>query len=171
MKNYLIYVTTAIVLSLLLIFILVLPNYNDLQKLNKEVFEKETTLQSQKEYFEELQNVADRLEGTEEEFEKIESSIPVGNNLANLMNYFQKAASRAGLVIANVSPAQVSSTKSKSIKTGQVNLVLSGDYEAFKSFLGIVEKSSRLIEIENIHFQSPREEKFQFNLSTRFRYK
>ena len=172
MKNYLIYVITTLSLSILLIFVLVLPAYNDLNDLNNQVFEKEISLQSQQEYFKELENVADRIEGQEEALEKIRSAIPVGSDLANLMNYFQRSASKAGVSMENVSPALIASTIGKKIHASKVNLVIAGGYPAFKEFLAIIEKSSRLIEVEDISFQSPTQESdsFNFNLSTKVYY-
>ncbi len=174
MKNYLIYVISAIVLSLLLIFVLVVPAYQRLNKTNEKVFAKQATLQSQKDYFEELQNIADKLEGKEETFAKMETALPKGHNIANLMNFFQKSASKSGILIQNISPSFVSSTKSKKIHASQVNLKINGDYKSFKKFLSIVENSSRLIEIENINFQNEKEEgeeTFSFNISTKVYYR
>jgi len=172
MKNYLIYIVATFCLSLLLIFVLVLPAYNDLNDLNNQIFEKETSLQSQQEYFWELEDIAKRVEGQEESFEKIRSAIPNGSNLANLMNYFQRSASKAGVSMENVSPALIVSTQEKKVHASRVNLVIIGEYPAFKNFLSIIEKSSRLIEIESIGFQSPNEQgdPFSFNISTKVYY-
>ena len=172
MKNYLIYVITAFGLSVLLVFVLVLPVYNGLSDLNAQIFEKETSLQSQQEYFDELIDISEEIEGQGEALEKISSAIPEGGDLANLMNYFQRSASKAGVSMENVSPALIASTQQKKIHANRVNLIISGEYYAFKSFLAIVEKSSRLIEIEDISFQSPTEEgdPFSFNISTRVYY-
>ncbi len=172
MKNYLIYVITAFCLSLLLIFVLVLPVYNNLSDLNSQIFEKEISLQSQQEYFWELEDIADRIDGQEEALEKVRSAIPDGRDLANLMNYFQRSASKAGVSMENISPALVSSVQGQKVRASRINLVISGEYLALKSFLAIVEKSSRLIEIEDISFQSPNEQgdPFRFNISTKVYY-
>ncbi len=172
MKNYLIFTIVGVLLSLLLVFVLVIPSYKDFQALDQKVAEKQRVLESQREYFEQLQNINDRLEGTEESFEKIDSAIPEGRDLANLMNYFQKSASRSGVIISSVSPALVGSTASKKVHASQINLVLAGQYPDFKQFLSIIEKSARLIEIENISFSSPEEgNPFKFNISTKVRYR
>ena len=172
MKNYLIYVITAFCLSLLLIFVLVLPVYNNLSDLNDQIFEKEVSLQSQQEYFWELEDVADRIEGQEESLEKIRSALPDGRDLPNLMNYFQRSASKAGISMESISPALVATVKGQKVRASRVNIIISGEYLALKDFLAIVEKSSRLIEIEDVGFQSPSElgDPFRFNISTRVHY-
>ena len=173
MKNYLIYIIAITLLSLLLIFVLVLPAYQDLNALNQKIIEKEVSLQSQTDYFEELQNIEDRLEGTEDAFKKINSAIPQGNDLANLMHYFQISAGRSRVSIKNMSPSLALSDQARKIQSSRVNLVLSAYYPDFKSFLSIIERSSRLIEVEEINFQEPREEgeMFDFNISTRVHYR
>ncbi len=173
MKNYLIYVIAAICLSVLLVFVLVVPTYQNLNILDAEALEKETTLEFQTSYFEELQNIEDRLENTETLFDKIKSAIPEGNDLPNLMNYFQNSASRSGMMIRSMSPSLVSSDQERRIKSSRVNMTLTGSYEDFKRFIDIIEKSSRLIEVEKISFQSPVEddEPFQFNISTKVYYR
>ena len=172
MKNYLIYVITTLCLSLLLIFVLVLPAYNKLNDLNNQVFEKQISLQSQQEYFKELEDIADKIEDQEESLEKIRSAIPRGSDLANLMNYFQRSASKAGVSMKSVSPALIASTIGKKIRASKINLIIAGEYPAFKEFLTMIEKSARLIEVEDISFQSPTEEgdPFNFNLSTKVYY-
>lgn len=172
MKNYLIYVITAFGLSILLVFVLVLPVYGRLSDLNNQIFEKETSLQSQQEYFDELIDIAEKAEDHEDAFEKIRSAIPEGGDLANLMNYFQRSASKAGVSMESISPALIASTKQKKVRASRVNIVIGGEYLAFKVFLGIIEKSSRLIKVEDISFQSPAEEGdlFSFNISTRVYY-
>jgi len=171
MKNYLIYIVTTFFISVLLVFVLVLPAYKKLQTLNAKVFEKEVSLQFQQEYFDKLRNIADKVEGKEKSFEKIKSAIPQGNDLASLMNYFQRSASKAGVSIESISPAIVASSQSKKIHASKINLIVSGQYSNFKEFLAIVEKSARLIEIENIDFQSPESgDPFTFNLSTKIHY-
>ena len=109
MKNYLIYVISSFFLSFVLVFVLVLPAYNNLNDLNSQVFEKEISLQSQQEYFWELEDIAKRIEGQEDSLIKIRSAIPDGSDLANLMNYFQRSASKAGVSMESISPALIAS--------------------------------------------------------------
>jgi Tfp pilus assembly protein PilO len=88
--------------------------------------------------------------------------------LPELLNFFQKTASQSGLILEEVSPIEASSGEEKDIKTTRVNITLKGYYFDFKNFLLIVEKSARLIEIENIYFSSDElEELFTFELSAR----
>ena len=87
MKNYLVYIITAFCLSLLLVFVLVLPAFNNLSDLNEQVFEKEISLQSQQEYFWELEDVADRIKGQEESLEKI-NDADFKSNTSDFRNSF-----------------------------------------------------------------------------------
>ena len=167
MRNYSLYILIAASLSLLLIFTLVFPRYRDLDYLKKEILGKEAELHSQEEHLQHLLEVSKEIQGREDSISKIDSAIPKEASLPELLNFFQKTASQSGLILEEVSPIAVSSGEEGAIKTTRVNIVLKGYYFDFKNFLLIVEKSARLIEIENIFFSSDKlEELFTFELST-----
>jgi len=168
MRNYSLYILIAASLSLLLIFTLVFPRYRDLDYLKKEILGKEAELHSQEEHLQHLLEVSKEIQEREESISKIDSAIPKEASLPGLLSFFQKTASQSGLILEEVSPIEVSSGEEEVIKITRVNIVLKGYYFDFKSFLSIVEKSARLIEVEGIHFSSDKsEELFTFELSTR----
>ena len=168
MRNYSLYILIAASLSLLLIFTLVFPRYRDLDYLKKEILGKEAELHSQEEHLQHLLEVSKEIQEREESISKIDSAIPKEAFLPELLNFFQKTASQSGLILEEVSPTVVSSGEEEAIKITRVDLDLKGYYFDFKNFLLIVEKSARLIEIENIFFSSDKsEELFTFELSTR----
>jgi Tfp pilus assembly protein PilO len=168
MRNYSLYILVAAALSLLLIFTLVFPRYRALDYLKKEILGKEAELHSQEEHLQHLLEVSKGIQEREESISKIDSAIPKEASLPELLNFFQKTASQSGLILEEVSPIEASSGEEKDIKTTRVNITLKGYYFDFKNFLLIVEKSARLIEIENIYFSSDKlEELFTFKLSAR----
>lgn len=164
MRNYPFYIIVCLSLSLLLLFNLVLPGHRNLSFLRGEILKKEFELQSQEEYFQRLQEVSEELKKEEDSLLKIESALPPNPALPELLNFIQKAASQSGLTLENISPTLVASAKE--IKETKINLILIGDYLGLKSFLSIVERSARLVEIENIYFSYPtRGGPFNFNLT------
>ena len=168
MRNYSLYILIAASLSLLLIFTLVFPKYRALNYLKKEILGKEAELHSQEEHLQHLLGVSKEIQEREESISKIDSAIPKEASLPELLNFFQKTASQSGLILEEVSPVVVRSGEEEIIKTTIVNIVLKGYYFDFKNFLSIVEKSARLIEVDNIYFSSDKlEELFTFELSTR----
>jgi Tfp pilus assembly protein PilO len=165
MKNYLFYITIFFLGSILLIFFLIFPNYQNLTFLKKEISEKEVEFSSQEKYFQDLQNIAQELKKHETDISKIDSALPTGLSLPELLNFIQMKASQSGLALKGVSPATIIPAGEKGLNEIRVNFILIGNYSDFKNFLSILEKSARLIEIENISFSSPEEGPFTFNLT------
>jgi len=168
MTNYSFYIIIALSLSLLLIFGLVLPRYRDWDSLNQEIFKREIELRSQENYFQEIQRISGKLKENQDSLSKIESALPEDSFLPQVLNFFQKAASQSGTSLKHIVPVFVALERGQNIRTTKVNLVLGGDYYSFKDFLSLVEKSARLIEVENIYFSYPKEGgPFIFNISTK----
>ena len=170
MQNYFIYIGVALGLCLLLTFSLVLPKYRALNSVNREIVDQEITLASQEKYFQEVERVSEQLAGNKVSLSKIDSALPEGFHLAELLGFLQKTASQSGLILDKISPLlgiQLDKEKQKQGFTGaKINLVLQGRYSGFKKFLSLVEKSSRLIEVENANFTYD-EIRTTFNLTTK----
>ena len=165
MKNYLFYIAILFLGIIFLISFLIFPNYQNLTFLKKEISEKEIELSSQEKYFQDLQNISQELKKHETAISKIDSALPNSPSLPELLNFIQVKASQSGLALKGVSPATIIPAGEKGLKEIRVNFILIGNYSDFKNFLSILEKSARLIEIENVSFSSPEEGPFTFNLT------
>ncbi|MBM3257972.1 MAG: hypothetical protein FJZ05_02040, partial [Candidatus Nealsonbacteria bacterium] len=85
-------------------------------------------------------------------------------------NFVQLACSQSGLVLESISPFTVAAVSSMTnVKEISMSLKVSGSYSALKSFLAVLEKSARLIEIEDISFSSPtnNQDLFSFSLKVK----
>ena len=154
-----------IFLSVLLLFLLIWPKYQNLSSLNKEISKKELEFQSQEEYFQNLKDISERLKEYQESLSKIDSALPSNPSLPELCNFLQKTSSQSGLSLKEISPSSIA-TGGEEIKESKVNLTLAGSYPSFKNFLSVLEKSARMIELEKISFSSPKKEteSFDFDL-------
>jgi len=158
-----------IIIGLFLMLILAVgftfPKYKNLTLLQLKVEEKEGELQLEKEYFSKLAETSEKLKKYEESFSKINSALSPDPRLPALFNFLQAAASQNGLVLKKIAPFPTNSLKKELLEEGwspetretSVNLTVSGAYPSFKNFLSTLEKTSRMIEIENISFLSPEE--------------
>lgn len=154
----------AIIICLFLILSLgiglVVSNYQKLSLFKSRVREKTAELQLEKDYFSEIDTFSEKLKENEENLAKIDSSLVIGPNLSSLCYFFQKSASRSGLVLKKISPGSVNNIEEKLIKEGwsedlqqtETNLTVTGSYNSFKNFLFTLERTARMIEIENISF-------------------
>ncbi len=154
----------AIIICLILILFLgiglVVSNYQKLSLFKLRVREKTVELQSEKDYFSKIDTFSKKLKENEESLAKINSSLTIGPEISNLCYFFQKAVSRSGLVLKKISPGTTNNIEEKLIKEGwseelqqtETNLTVAGSYNSFKNFLSTLEKTARMIEIENISF-------------------
>ncbi|MCP6719500.1 MAG: type 4a pilus biogenesis protein PilO [Patescibacteria group bacterium] len=166
MRNYISYIVIFLLISVLIAFFLILPEYRNFLSLKQEVFKKEAEIKSQEEYFQDIEKISEELNKYQLSLSKIESAIPQDRSLPEVLGFFQKAASQAGLIVERVSPTFTSSDEIEGIKLSRVNLVLEGTYSGLKNFLSIIEKSSRLVEVDNIFFTSPeKKDLFTFNIA------
>jgi len=165
MKNYLFYIGILFFGVIFLTAFLIFPNYQNLTLLKKEISEKEIELSSQEKYFQDLRDIDQELKKHETAISKIDSALPNSPSLPELLNFIQMKTSQSGLALKGVSPATIIPATEKGLKEIRVNFILIGNYSDFKNFLSILEKSARLIEVENISFSSPEEGPFTFNLT------
>ena len=103
--------------------------------------------------------------------------------IPSLFNYLQKISSESGLILLSigrfkVTPFVQETTDSQNLLTAEINnplsnvqeidfnITIKGTYSSFKSFLAKIEKSARLIKIENVSFDSKQDDKgvLSFNL-------
>lgn len=142
------------------------PKSQHLQTLQNAIQKRQQELKAEQEYFLNIKQIKDRLAEYPEALAKISSALPVGHSVPSLLNFLQKASSQSGLVLKEISPFTTSPAKEAAgIKATQLSFTVVGSYNSFKNFISTLEKSARLIEIENISFSSPKEgDLFTFSL-------
>ncbi len=148
---------------------LISPQYQTFKIIQKEVGARQAELQSKEEYLSNLNKASDKLKEYEAQISKVDSILPSDPGLPALFDFVQNASSQSGLVLKGISPSSTRASQNfEGIQETALSLILSGSYSSFKSFLSVLEKTSRLIEIESISFVSPEKEgPFNFNLKTR----
>ena len=104
-------ITIAICLFivLLLIFFLVMPEYNTFKDLRFELGKKRAEYNAEYEYFSEIARLYKEIQSRKEALEKIDDALPGGSNFGNLVYYFQNQASADGLIIKSLSLSKSSS--------------------------------------------------------------
>lgn len=166
--NRTITIVICLLLSLALGVFLVWPRYQEFKIKKVDVLKKEAELQNLKEYLSEINLLSQEIEKYSTEISKIETALPSRFSLPSLINYLQKTTFENGLILKsyNLTLAVPNLPEQESgLKEFSLTLDFSGSYSAFRDFLLVLEKSSRLIEVENISFSSPEKEKpYDFNL-------
>ena len=164
-KKRLISYLSLILFSILFLVFLVWPRYYKFLELKRAISELEKTSKSYKEYFSKIEETFSKVKEREEEVSKIKSALPLDPQIPETFNFLKNAASESGLQLRGISFSVQEPKENKKIGELMVQLSLSGLYPSLKRFLEKVEKSSRLIELENLSFSNKGREIFEFNLS------
>ncbi|MCP6718316.1 MAG: type 4a pilus biogenesis protein PilO [Patescibacteria group bacterium] len=163
MRKYFSFLMIFFAVIIISLLFLVFQNYQSFSVYQKEITIKEQDLRSQEEYFQKLQEIAEKLEKNKDLLAKIETGLPLSPEVPELLAFVQKSASQSGLALGSISLG--SSVVDEKIKKTKVNFIVTGDYDGFKKFLSFIENSSRLIDIDTIHFSYPEKiDEFRFNI-------
>ncbi|MFH1462398.1 MAG: type 4a pilus biogenesis protein PilO [bacterium] len=162
-------VVGCFLLTVILGVVVLWPKYQELGVVQKNIAEKEKNLEQQEQYFLNLDQIKEKLEEHDKALVKISSALPDDASLPSLLNFIQKASSQSGLVLKGISPFAISSYENiANLQETQLSVQVFGSYPSFKNLLSILEESSRIIQMGNVSFSSPKEgdeSLFTFNVS------
>ena len=152
-----------LVISLILIFLFVLPKYQEFRNLQVKLNEKVAEYNSKSAYFDKLAQVLEDMENRKDAMQKINSALPYNFAFSPLVYFLQNKGAENGLIPKSIVFSQGTSSSladaltansDRSIKNITFSLNLTGSYESLKNFLVSLEKSSRLFEINTVSFAS-----------------
>jgi len=147
-----------IIITLIIVFLFALPQYEESKELQAKVAEKNAEYNGKSIYYQKISDLMLELENKQVALKKVESALPIDFSIASVAYFLQKKASESGLIIKSfnfsdtVSPN--SAEQNKAIKDISFNIDLAGNYQGLKNFLYSLEKSSRIFEINTISFAS-----------------
>lgn len=142
---------TSFLVVILLAVLVLWPKFQELEIVRGNIEEKKAELQAKEEYVLRLDELKVKLKEHQEEISKINTALPVNPSLPSLFNFLQKASSESGLILTEISPFTISSSEDfANLKEAIFSIKVSGSYSSLKNFISILEKSARLIEVENL---------------------
>lgn len=172
-----------IIACFLLIFLiglfLIWPKYQRFNTLKLEIENKKTELRYIEEYFTKLDQLSQELEQYEEQLSKIDFALPLDSSstLTSFINFVQTASFQNGLIFEKLGsfsimlpkpPAQTAGSPQaqppSKIREISLDFKVSGSYFALKDFLNTLEKSAKIIEVEDISFSFEEEGAPTFSL-------
>ncbi|HLD70397.1 MAG TPA: type 4a pilus biogenesis protein PilO [Negativicutes bacterium] len=143
----------------LLAFLFVLPEYRRSGQLQVEEKEKEAEYTGKAAYYANISTLAENLESRKTALVKVDSALPEELSVAAATNFFQKKAAETGSVVKSVvfsdslAPAR-DKIESKKLRSITFSVDLLGNYQGLKTFLLALEKSSRIFEVATISFST-----------------
>jgi len=164
-RNYL-EAFAILIIAFALGFFLLLPKTQELRDLQARVQSKTGELKERGEYYAALRAMVDDLSYHREGLEKIGTALPEGADAAAVMDFAQTAEMHSGLSVKDVEYSGTAAgtdtgadptSPEASLKNYTISLKLSGSYGNFKSFLAVIENSSRLISVESLDIDSKSE--------------
>lgn len=151
-------------ITFLLITLLIFPKYQDFQLLKMKVKSRELENKNLSEYYSQIEKISEELKQYQEALSKIDTALPREFFFPSLLSYLQKISSQSGLYLTDFGGVSSNLTK-KNFHAHSFNITLVGSYYSLKSFLPILEKSARMIDVESISFGLSKEQNFfNFNL-------
>jgi len=149
-----IFIFLILIAIICLIFALILPRYHEFKILQGKSVEKEAEFKAKSEYYFRIEDVFEDLERREEQLFKIDTAIPTEIDFSSLLYFLQKTAFENGVILTSLRfqkslPLEIKE-KEISIQENFFIFKITATYTGFKNFLFALEKSARLIEVEDI---------------------
>jgi len=146
-------IAVTLFVILLLAFFLVYPEYQRFKTLQEDLGIKRAEYNAEFEYYSEISRQFAQLKSQAENVAKVDAALPSDSKLGPLVYYLQEQATKSGLVFRSLFLSKSpTSTAKNTVKELTFSLNLSGNYTALGTFIGYLENSSRIFEIENINF-------------------
>lgn len=132
---------------------LLMPKFQELQDSNKMIEARKNEIEYRQEYFLKLTETSVKLKEYEMELSKIDTSLPDEPSIPSLFDFLQKTTSQSGMVLNDLGSFAVSpSSQHPGLKEINLRIDVSGPYSSFKTFLSVLEKTARLIDVSGISF-------------------
>lgn len=145
------------------------PKYKDSKMAEKQLEQKQDELENRQEYLIKIEEISEQLKQYPKELEKIDFALSPNISAPFLFDFFQKIISRNGLTLKSINSNATFSESKNKVNEINVNLVLTGSYSTFENFLHSIEKSVRLIEVDEVSFSldADKDQDISFNLKVK----
>jgi len=152
-------IVIIITIVLLLVFFLVLPEYNNFKNLQTKLASVKANKNAESSYYASITKTYFDLQNHKDDIKKIDDALPENADIGGLIYYLQATAKNSGLDVKNLFLSKSSTPTAQgknvsSIKNIVFLVSLSGDYPSLGKFINSLEQSSRLFEITSISFGS-----------------
>lgn len=137
--------------SLVIIFWILLPTYNDIKLSIYLKKQNESNLNDRLKLTSRLENLVSQYNQRLSDVNSFSKVIPEGQNIPELLVNLEALASENGLIFSNVdfTPKNL---KEPGVKTLIITARVKGSYQAFKNYLIAIEKSLRIFDVVSISF-------------------
>ena len=138
----------SVVISLVLVLLIIVPAIKTLPVATREVKNKQEQAEVLKNKIKVLEKLVDFKSVVDEDFMLLTAAIPSESQVPQLLTQIDQISKESGLSVVTMSY-----TLSNTL-TGEVDVTLTagGNYDQIVGFLSNLEKSSRIVELDNLRY-------------------
>jgi Tfp pilus assembly protein PilO len=148
------------------------PSYQKLESLQGLLEERKAELKNLEEYFSSLEKNLQNIKEYPDSLAIIDTALPSEPSVPSLFMFLQRKASENGLILRNIGQFSIApKEEGKKLKEINITAELAGSYSSLKNFFSALEKTERIIDLEEFSLTSPTEKTpvgsepiFNFNL-------
>ena len=145
------------------------PRFQEMKKDRENIISLKQALEQRETYFLALKKDRDRLGGYQKQLSKIAYALPddAELNLPSIFRFLQRISTETRLTLTEIRPFTITPLEVRpEIKKTQFGFQVTGSYASFQDFLIRLERSARIIKVEEISFSTPDEgELFFFDVA------
>ena len=141
------------VVALMIYALLIVPTYNDLNKMRGELGGRETVFENQSEIIRKVKELLAEYQGSFKIQDSISFSLPTSPSASSIVAQVQSIAQVSGLLVQSINlqtqalrPSKISKDV-KALGLVEVSLRLIGPYEGLKSFLNGIATNVRVMDV------------------------
>jgi Tfp pilus assembly protein PilO len=155
------YSTTIILISvtvtLLIGGILLVPTLIKFVEKKTDIAGIRAQIENQNDFLAQLKATEAKLIENDEIVAKIENALPLGPDAASLLDFLDESAERNGVNLEQIIWLDKNTATESRVEDYIMSISFSGSYYSFINFINDVEKSSRIIDINQIEFSAGHE--------------
>lgn len=150
---------TILIASIVVYSLLLKPAYEDVNQLRGDLVSRSDLVSEQRRVIEKVKDLLDQYPSLAGPRQKISLALPDEASYPTLLNQINGLTKASGLTLQSVSLSSLSSSQALGLPAGpnvpimsviQINLDVSGSYQALKSFLQTIETNIRIMDLVSL---------------------
>lgn len=150
MSKSIFFFTIFVGTSVLFGMLFVVPAFNDFTLLGKSIEQREQEIQSNEDYFEQINALNSQLGSYRSGLENIDYALPDNADLPLFYHTMQQYAAQGGLLLSDLSITAQESADG-GVQPIQVSLAAEGSYDSIKNFMTTLQDSAKIFTIESFN--------------------
>lgn len=136
------------VASILIVFLLVLPTFDQTRMLRGSIKERVDIINEVQEISNRISILNQGIESRRQEIDKLDQLLPKDKKVPELLSNMESIVSASGMVLTEMNLSDVAQVDN--VRKVNTTLKLNGSFTAFINFLDLLERNLRLIDVSTL---------------------